>query len=122
MRLLQSTPNRDAQMKTPLPTALALYLQHENADGDGELDVVFAPDAEVRDEGGTIRGHDAIRAWKQAAKARYRYRVQPLSAELLADGRWHLRVHTSGDFPGSPVVLDYRVEMAGGRIAVLEIG
>lgn len=104
----------------PLPAPVALYLRQENTDEVGAVEQVFAPDAEVRDEGRTIRGWDAIRAWKISAKQRYRYAVEPLSAEWRGDAL-HLRVRVAGDFPGSPAGLDYAVTLSEGRIATLEI-
>lgn len=104
----------------PLPAPVALYLQQENTDDVGAVEQVFAPDAEVRDEGATIRGWDAIRAWKRSAKERYRYRIEPLSA-AWHDDALHLRVRVAGDFPGSPADLDYAITLADGRIATLEI-
>lgn len=107
-------------MDIELPEPLALYLEEENHDGVDAIARCFAADAVVRDEGGTIRGIEAIQAWKRASKARYRYRVEPLSAQRHG-ATLRLRVRTSGDFPGSPAELDYTVELAGDRIASLEI-
>lgn len=105
----------------PLPERVALYLRQENTDDAGAVEQVFAQDAEVRDEGRTIHGWEAIRAWKRSAKERYRYRVEPLSVEWRGDNALHLRVRVTGDFPGSPAELDYAITLADGRIATLEI-
>lgn len=107
-------------MNLELPEPIARYLQEENGDRVDGVEHVFTADAEVRDEGRVIHGWEAIRVWKSAAKARYRYRVEPLSAERQGDV-FHLRVRVSGTFPGSPVELDYTVTLAGDRIAALEI-
>jgi|GEM_PF-88524 len=122
MPALQSHPERSIAMERELPAPVWLYLQQENMDGAGNVEDIFAPDAEVRDEGRTIHGLDAIRAWKLSAKARYRYRVEPLSAEWQGADRLRLRVRVAGDFPGSPVVLEHAIALADGRIASLEIG
>src|SRR5690606_4779076 len=98
-----------------------LYLQAEDTDSVERLEEVFTADAEVRDEGQVIRGLADIGAWKRAAKARYRYRVQPLAAREQA-GTWHLRVRVAGDFPGSSVELAYTIALEGGRSARLRIG
>ena len=107
-------------MKPELPRAVALYLEAENSDRLDAIDECFAEDAQVRDEGQVFRGRDAIRTWKGAAKARYRYQVQPLSAQEQ-DGTWQVRVQVTGSFPGSPVELDYAIALQDGRIASLEI-
>lgn len=104
-----------------LPERVALYFREEEGDDVDGIDECFTPDAQVRDEGALIRGRDAIRAWKRAAKARYRYRVEPLSATPTGDGL-QVRARVMGDFPGSPVELDYAITLEDGRIAALEIG
>ena len=81
----------------------------------------FAPDAVVRDEGGVHRGPEEIRAWWQAAKARYRHSAEPLERTEIA-GRTVVRARVSGDFPGSPAVLTFTFELARDRIIGLEIG
>lgn len=108
-------------MHVDMPEAIALYLQAEDTDSVERLEEVFTADAEVRDEGQVIRCLADIGAWKRAAKARYRYRVQPLAAREEA-GTWHLRVRVAGDFPGSPVELAYTIVLEDGRIARLRIG
>jgi len=103
-----------------LPERVALYFREEEGDGVDGIDECFAPDAQVRDEGELIRGRDAIRAWKRAAKSRYRYRVEPLAATRTGDSL-QVRARVAGDFPGSPVELDYAITLEDGRIASLEI-
>ncbi|HBK47174.1 MAG TPA: polyketide cyclase [Xanthomonadaceae bacterium] len=108
-------------MDIDLPEPVAVYLEEENSDGVDAIARCFAADAVVRDEGRTISGIAAIQAWKRAAKARYRYRVEPLAARRNGD-TVSVRVRTHGDFPGSPVEMDYTIGLAGDRIASLEIG
>lgn len=36
--------------------------------------------------------------------------------------RLDVKVRVTGDFPGSPVVLDYRIALSDGRIAELRVG
>ena len=71
-------------MKITLPTPIKLYLQADAGDDEGLFSACFAADAEVRDEGRTIRGLDAIIAWKREAKQKYQYRVEPLTARRTA--------------------------------------
>lgn len=106
-------------MALDLPDSIARYLHAENS-GEDVVAEVFAPDAEVRDEREVHRGHAAIRAWKASARARYRYGVESLSAQRQGD-RVALRVRVAGNFPGSPVELDYAIALADGLIATLEI-
>lgn len=104
-----------------LPERVALYFREENGDGGDCVEACFTADAQVRDEGALIRGHDAIRRWKQAARARYRYRVEPLAATRTGDVL-QVRARVTGNFPGGAVELDYAITLEDGRIATLQIG
>ena len=108
-------------MSLSLPAPVAAYLAAEKAkDADG-IASCFAADGRVRDEGREHRGRDAIRAWKREADEKYRYVVEPLGASQ--DGpAVTLRARVAGEFPGSPVELDFRFTLADGGIASLEVG
>nr|WP_306673706.1 nuclear transport factor 2 family protein [Tahibacter caeni] len=80
----------------------------------------FTADAEVRDEGRTIHGVDAIVEWKRASRARYDYRVHPQSVARRGD-TVTMQARVSGSFKGSPVDLTYRFELRDDRISKLEI-
>ena len=104
-----------------LPAPVQRYL-HADAGADDELLVqCFTPDARVLDEHRTIQGPDAIKAWKQASREKYRYTVEPLASSLEGDTA-RLTARVSGTFPGSPAQLRYRFLLRGERIAELEIG
>lgn len=107
-------------MPLDLPAPIALYVAADN-DGDAAaLARCFAPDAIVHDEGRHIAGLAAIAAWKTAAKAKYRHRLQPL--RIRQDGaRATLTCRVAGNFPGSPVELDFGFTLADGLITALEI-
>ena len=67
-------------MNASMPPAVAAYFSAEDAADVEVLERCFTPDAVVRDEGRVTRGFDAIKAWKSAARATYKYRIEPLSA------------------------------------------
>ena len=107
-------------MNLTMPPALAAYF---SADGSADIDALeacFTRDATVQDEGETVRGLAAIRAWKLAAKAKYQYHVEPLSASREGATETVL-ARVAGSFPGSPVKLTYRFDLVDGRIASLAI-
>ena len=108
-------------MTDQLPDTLLRYFAAQN-DHDAEgMTACFAPDAEVRDEGRTYLGRDAIRDWKLETIAKYGVSVRPLSASLK-DGALAVTVRVAGNFPGSPADLDYAFIMDGsGLIRRLEI-
>jgi len=107
-------------MTLKLPDPIAAYVAADNAGDDAALAACFAVDAVVRDEGRTIRGLDAILAWKAESKRKYQYTVEPI-AVTEAEGGAVLTGRVSGQFPGSPVELRYVFGLKGGRIATLEI-
>lgn len=107
-------------MNIALPTPIELYLQADAGTDEGQFSACFATDAEVRDEGRTIRGLDAIKAWKRESKQKYQYQVHPLTASQVSDSVL-LRARVTGNFPGSPVELTYTFVLRADRIALLVI-
>jgi hypothetical protein len=74
----------------------------------------------VRDEGKTIKGLVAIKAWRIETGKKYDHKVQPL-AMAERDGKVVVTGKVSGNFPGSPVTLDHIFQIEDGRIVSLEI-
>jgi hypothetical protein len=107
-------------MSMQLPKPIAAYMAAENSDTPEALGACFAADAVVLDEGRTIEGLAAIKAWKVATKEKYRHSVEPLDATELG-GETTVTTRVSGDFPGSPVTLRFVFRLAGDKIAPLEI-
>ena len=107
-------------MSIQLPKAIELYLAAENS-GDVEvLAQCFAPKAVVHDEKRTYRGLTAIRAWKAGTKQKYQHSVEPLEIGEL-NGKTVVKVKLSGNFPGSPITVNFDFTLEHGRIASLEI-
>ncbi|WP_210529514.1 nuclear transport factor 2 family protein [Rubellimicrobium arenae] len=104
-----------------LSPAVDAFFQAEKRSDASALAAAFSPDATVKDEGAEHAGSEAILAWWQAARAKYRHRAEPLDA-TTADGRTVVRARVTGEFPGSPATLTFAFTLAGGRIARLEIG
>jgi hypothetical protein len=107
-------------MSLDLPPAIDLYVKAENSGNVEALSECFAPDATVHDESRTYRGLDAIKAWKVETKQKYNHRVEP-RAIARKDGRAVLTAELAGNFPGSPVTLQFTFVLAAGKIASLEI-
>jgi ketosteroid isomerase-like protein len=103
-----------------LPQPLATDLTAEATTDVEALADCFTADAVVRDEGRTIRGLDAIKAWKKDTKAKYEYTVEPL--EVVQDqAAVMMLARLTGKFPGSPIEVTYRFILANDKIALLEI-
>jgi hypothetical protein len=78
----------------------------------------FDADATVEDEGHEHHGVDAIRAWRSEVPT-VTYEVRHIRSD---DGTPVARALIAGDFPGSPVELDFHFTFTdGGLIKTLRI-
>jgi hypothetical protein len=107
-------------MSVPLPPPIDLYVKIENSGDVDALSECFASDATVRDEGQTYEGLPAIREWKADTKKKYNHTVEPLEV-AHRDGRTVLKARLSGNFPGSPIDLQFIFGLDGNKIVSLEI-
>ena len=107
-------------MSIYLPPAIDLYIRIENSGDVEALSGCFAPNATVRDEGRSYQGLAAIREWKAETRKKYGHTVAPL-AIADRDGRTVLTAKLTGDFPGSPVTLEFSFVLEDGKIVSLEI-
>ena len=103
-------------MSIHLPRPIDLYVMAENSGDVEALSECFSPDATVRDEGRTYKGLAAIKEWKAETKKKYNHTVAPL--EIVGTV---LKAKLSGNFPGSPVTLEFSFVLQGGKIASLQI-
>jgi len=104
-----------------LPDAIARYFAVATATGAPGLADIFAQDAVVRDERKTMRGLAEIAAWRTEALRKYSFVAEPLSV-VERDGKTLVTAKVTGNFPGSPINIDYAFEVRNGRIATLDIG
>ena len=107
-------------MTLDIPEPVAAYLAAEETKDADALSRCFTEDGTVRDEGQDYLGRDAIRQWKQAADAKYRYVLQAVNAQTHGDNVT-VRALITGEFPGSPVELDHFFKVSNNKIALLEI-
>lgn len=107
-------------MPIQLPTAIQLYVQIANSGTPEAALQCFAPDATVYDEGQTYAGVAAIRNWMTATKKKYGHTVAPIE---LAErgGQSVLKATLTGNFPGSPITVNFSFVLADGKIRSLEI-
>lgn len=103
-----------------LPPAIEAYFAADASNDTAQFEDCFTPVALVHDEEHEYRGLDEIKAWKQTSKVKYQYTSEPLSTSDDATG---VRVHArlTGNFPGSPIEVDYIFTLNDGKIAELEI-
>ena len=108
-------------MSLNLPEPIAIFISSENAHDADASAACFAPDAAVVDESQTINGLEAIAAWRRETAEKYRHTVEPLSMSER-DGKTVVVCKLSGNFPGSPINLNFAFELRDGKIASLKIG
>lgn len=107
-------------MALPIPAIINDYIDAANRhDVDGVVRC-FSAHGAVRDEGKRHQGHAAIRKWQEASSKKYDAVIEPLSAQKEGD-KSIMACRVSGNFPGSPVALNFAFELAGSGIASLEI-
>jgi ketosteroid isomerase-like protein len=107
-------------MNVDLPTPIATYVAAENRGDTEALAECFAEDAVVRDENQTIEGLAAIKQWKAETRKKYQHTVEPL-ASIQKDGKTIVTNRLTGNFPGSPIELEFVFTLDGDKIASLEI-
>ncbi|WP_330443592.1 nuclear transport factor 2 family protein [Flavobacterium sp. C4GT6] len=81
----------------------------------------FTENAEVFDEGKTYKGKDEIKAWIEDANKRYQVMMKPVAYTKMSDTSSVLSAEISGSFPGSPLVLQYHLNIKEEEIHSLEI-
>ena len=108
-------------MSIDLAPPIDLYVKAENSGDVRLLADCFSSDATVRDEEHTYTGLASIQHWKAETKKKYSHTVEPLQV-THRDGKTILKAKLAGNFPGSPVTLNFSFVLHGGKIASLEIG
>jgi hypothetical protein len=107
-------------MSVDLPTPISVYFAAENSGDPEALAQCFAESAVVRDEGQTIEGLAAIKQWKAETRKKYQHTIEPV-ASTQKDGRIIVTNRLTGNFPGSPIELEFVFTLDGNKIASLEI-
>ena len=105
--------------KLNLPEPIATYFAADRHDAKA-VARCFTEGAVVEDEGQRHCGHAAIKAWKTAASRKYAYIAEPFAQARKGD-RTIVKVRLTGNFPGSPVDLQFAFRLERGKIAHLEI-
>lgn len=103
-----------------LPKPIALYIQAENSADAQLFDPCFAEDAVVRDESQIYKGLAAIKNWKTETERKYQHTIDPLRI-VEQDGKFTLANLLTGNFPNSPIELDFVFTVKNDKIVSLEI-
>ena len=102
-----------------LPDPIAAYFVADTQ-GPDQVAQCFTPKAAVKDDGHVFIGREAIRAWKQAADAKYACTTEPFSVELI-EGVHAVKAHVAGNFKGSPLDMKFFFRLERGLIADMEV-
>ena len=107
-------------MVSNLPSIVARFVDASNARDLDSFVACFAADAVVEDEGRTHNGIDEVREWKQETENRFTYTIEPIDLDQR-NGQTILTATLAGNFPGSPVDLEYEFTIIEGAIKALRI-
>lgn len=103
-----------------MPDVVKAYFAADSSSDTDAVATMFATDAVVRDENHQYEGIEAIRVWRATARAKYNHVSEPVAATTTGS-RIAVRAKVSGNFPGSPVMLDFDFTVTHDRIVALEI-
>ena len=106
-------------MKTP--PIIAAFVKAKNHRDTNAVVACFADDAVVHDEGKKMTGLTAITKWSDKGFKKYKYTIDPTGI-AKGDKDTVLAATLTGNFPGSPVSLDFHFTIKDKKIASLTIG
>lgn len=107
-------------MKVKLPTIIERYIKASNEADLKTFITCFNNTATVLDEGETIVGHKAISNWFTRTRTKYQFKSEPINIKNEGENII-LVAKVSGNFPGSPVILDYYFKIKSELIEDLKI-
>ena len=107
-------------MSVDLPTPIAVYIAAENRGDTEAVAECFAEDAVVQDEGQTIQGLTAIKQWKAETKRKYQHTIEPL-VSVQKDDKTIVTNRLTGNFPGSPIELEFVFTLDRNKITSLVV-
>ena len=102
-----------------MPAPVAAYFAADTTSAEAVAQS-FTDGAVVIDERQEYRGRTAIARWKAKTSAKFRYSVERLGVHVSGD-QATVTGRVTGDFPGSPVDLQYHFTLEDDKIARLEI-
>lgn len=103
-----------------LPEAICGYFDGTNSQQADAACSNFTLDAVVTDNGETLHGSPAILAWIRRTMEEFGAVAEPLHL-AESDGKHIVTARVSGNFPGSPVELDFAFTLRDGKIANLDV-
>ena len=103
-----------------LPKVVAELVKTQNNFDSVAYANCFSETAVVFDEGKTHNGRKEIERWIADSNERYNATIKPVGFEEK-ENESLLKAETSGNFPGSPIVLRYHLEIVDELIQSLKV-
>jgi hypothetical protein len=103
-------------MLSSLPEIILVYFHSANTSQTEAACACFASDAIVHDEGRDHAGTTAIREWIEDTKRKYEPKVEPIRVQESGE-KTIVTSSVSGNFPGSPVELQFEFTLRDGKIS-----
>jgi hypothetical protein len=103
-----------------LPRIIAAFVSAKNGFDSQMFVECFTAEAIVYDEGQELQGHAAIKKWIENSNAKYQDTISAIDL-VEQEGETVLTANVAGNFPGSPVSLDFHFRILDGRISRLQI-
>ena len=104
-----------------LPEIIDAFVKAKNDRDTNAVVACFADNAVVHDEGKKMTGLPAITKWSDEGFQKYQYTIDPTGV-AKGDEETILTAKLTGNFPGSPVLLDFRFTIKNNKIGALTIG
>lgn len=110
--------NNLKSIKMNLPNVIAELVKTQNNFDSVAYAKCFTETAIVFDEGKTHHGRKEIEKWIEKANKDYEATMKPLDYSTEKE---ILKVEVSGNFPGSPIILNYHIEITNDLISSLKV-
>jgi ketosteroid isomerase-like protein len=107
-------------MNIKIPAIIAEFLKAKNSYDSTAFVACFTDDAVVQDEGREMHGTAAIKKWIENSHAKYQDTVTAKGL-VVCNNETVLTAQVSGNFTGSPVLLDFHFTIKDGKIIMLSI-
>lgn len=107
-------------MSIQLPEPINNYFDISNGIQAARIKDCFTTSATVQDERGNYQGLAAIESWLHETREKYQFNSKPIN--FSQKGSQEIVVsEVSGNFPGSPILLNFTFVLSGEKIQSLEI-
>lgn len=103
-----------------LPENIEGFIKAQNEADSTAFANYFTEHATVSDEGSSYSGREEIKGWIEEATKKYNMHTKVIDFTQTGT-KGTLTVEASGTFPGSPLVMNYHLEMDGTLISSLRI-